>query len=94
MRLNDGILPLDTIRGGKCEGRSDGLCALDDFLESQAGAYELSNYDYACFANYSLADPMSGKDYDGRISADDILLEECEDVEARGKDSDFRAAEL
>ena len=69
MRLNDGILPLDTIRGGKCEGRSDGLCALDDFLESQAEAYDLSNYDYACFANYSLADPTSGKDYDGTISA-------------------------
>ena len=69
MRLNDGILPLSTIRGGKCEGRTDGLCALDDFFESQAGSYELSNYDYACFANYSLPDPASGKDYDGTISA-------------------------
>ena len=69
MRLNDGVLPLDTIRGGKCEGRSDGLCALDDFLESQAEAYDLSNYDYACFANYNLPDPTSGKDYDGTIFA-------------------------
>lgn len=69
MRLNDGILPLSSIRGAKCEGRSDGLCALDDFLESQAGSYELSNYDYACFENYSLPDPASGKDYDGTISA-------------------------
>jgi hypothetical protein len=29
MRLNNGILPLSTIRGGLCEGRTDGMCALD-----------------------------------------------------------------
>lgn len=69
MRLNRGILPLSTIRGGQCEGRSDGFCAVDDFFESQAGSYDLSNYDYACFGNYSLSDPTSGKDYDGTISA-------------------------
>ena len=68
MRLNNGILPIDTIRGGACKGRSDGLCALDSFLESQADAYALSNYDFACFGNYTIKDPTSGKDYDGTIS--------------------------
>ena len=31
MRLNSGILPLSTIRGGFCSGRQDGLCALEQF---------------------------------------------------------------
>ncbi|CAD6588651.1 MAG: hypothetical protein ASARMPREDX12_003398 [Alectoria sarmentosa] len=69
MRLNDGILPLVTIRGGACKGRSDGLCAMDSFLQSQASAYPLSNYDFACFGNYTIADPTSGEDYDGTIFA-------------------------
>lgn len=68
MRLNNGILPLASIRGGKCEGRSDGLCAMDDFLESQKDAFALSEYQYACFGNYTIADPTDGKDYDGTIS--------------------------
>lgn len=44
MRLNHGILPLSSIRGGKCAGRSDGLCALEDFLESQKNATALADY--------------------------------------------------
>ena len=68
MRLNNGILPLDTIRGGACKGRRDGMCAMNKFLKSQADAYALSNYDFACFGNYTIADPTSGKDYDGTIS--------------------------
>lgn len=35
MRLNNGILPFDTIRGGFCEGRTDGMCAMNHFLASQ-----------------------------------------------------------
>ncbi|MCJ1456883.1 hypothetical protein MMC28_007249 [Mycoblastus sanguinarius] len=75
MRLNNGILPLDTIRGGACgnsttgAGRPDGMCAMSNFLQSQANAYALSNYDYACFGNYTIADPTNGHDYDGTISA-------------------------
>jgi hypothetical protein len=73
MRLNNGILPLNTIRGGLCgnatSGRVDGLCDLGSFVASQAGSYALSNYDYACFGNYTIADPTSGKDYDGTIYA-------------------------
>lgn len=69
MNVNHGILPLDTIRGGFCQGRIDGLCPLDRFLESQVGAEEKANYQFACFGNYSIdndADP--GKDYDGTIT--------------------------
>lgn len=69
MRLNNGILPLDTIRGGACVGRTDGLCAMDKFLSSQSNAYALSNYDYACFGNYTIINPTNGNDYDGTIFA-------------------------
>ena len=69
MRLNNGILPLNTIRGGACaNGRPDGLCAMSDFIKSQAGSYALSNYDYACFGNYTVTDLTNGEDYDGTIS--------------------------
>jgi hypothetical protein len=68
MRLNNGIVPLNTIRGGECEGRTDGLCAMDKFLASQYEAEKLANYDYACFANYSIIMPLNGNDYDGTIS--------------------------
>lgn len=43
---NNGILPLDTIPGNFCT-RSDGLCSLDRFIQSQARASELANYQYA-----------------------------------------------
>ena len=69
MRLNNGILPLNTIRGGGCaNGRTDGMCSLSNFIASQADAYALSNYDFACFGNYTLKDPHSGEDFDGSIS--------------------------
>lgn len=67
MRLNNGILPLSTIRGGFCGNRTDGLCPLNAFLKSQASAYDLSNYNYACFANYTIDYPDNGTDYDGTI---------------------------
>jgi hypothetical protein len=68
MRLNSGILPLSTIRGGGCGGRTDGLCPLTNFIESQKDAYELSQYDYSCFGNYTITNPTSGQDYDGAIA--------------------------
>ena len=67
MRLNNGILPLDTIRGGYCAGRTDGLCALDDFLASQYEAEKLANYQFACFANYTVTAPFNGRDWDGTV---------------------------
>ena len=44
------------------------MCSLSSFIASQADAYELSNYDFACFGNYTLEDSHSGEDYDGTIS--------------------------
>ena len=67
MRLNNAVVPLYTIRGGACGTRSDGLCPLDAFIESQANATTMANYAYSCFANYTLPDPTNGEDYDGTI---------------------------
>lgn len=66
-RLNNGIIPLDTIRTGQCRGRTDGMCAMGKFLESQYQAGELANYEFACLGNYTLGDPSDGRDYDGRV---------------------------
>lgn len=55
IRLNNGILPLDTIRGGFCSvGRTDGLCPLQNFIDGQVNARTLANYQYVCFANYTV----------------------------------------
>ena len=67
MRLNNGIIPLSTIRGGFCGNRTDGLCSKSAFLDSQANAYEQSNYDYVCFGNYTIDYPNNGTDYDGTL---------------------------
>ncbi|EXJ91858.1 hypothetical protein A1O3_00408 [Capronia epimyces CBS 606.96] len=67
MRLNNGILPLSTVRGGYCGNRTDGLCPLNSFIKSQAGAFDQSNYQYACFGNYTVDYPNNGTDYDGTI---------------------------
>nr|POF17791.1 sh3 domain-containing protein [Quercus suber] len=69
MRLNNALVPLDTIRTGECLGRTDGLCPLPAFLASQYTAQTLANYDFACFANYSIIRPTNGNDYDGTIDA-------------------------
>jgi len=68
-RLNNGILPLQSIRGGACEGRTDGLCPMADFVRSQDNSTNLANYQYACFGNWSITydEVLSGKDYDGTI---------------------------
>lgn len=71
MRLNHGILPLNTIRGGACgtstTGRIGGMCALEDFITSQQNITALANYDCSCFGNYTIGNAMSGKDWDGAI---------------------------
>ncbi|WPG98610.1 Hypothetical protein R9X50_00140300 [Acrodontium crateriforme] len=70
MRLNSGIVPLNTIRTGECEGRTDGLCAMDKFLASQEKAVKLANYDFACFGNYTITNPFNENDYDGTVAED------------------------
>jgi hypothetical protein len=67
MRLNNGIVPLSSVRGGHCGNRTDGLCPFDSFIASQAGSYNLSNYDFVCFANYTIDYPNNGPDYDGTL---------------------------
>ncbi|SZF00594.1 unnamed protein product [Blumeria hordei] len=75
MRLNNGIIPLNTIRGGFCgneaSGRTDGLCALEDFIKSQENASAMANYQYACFANYTTDDRARGWDWDGTIQTEE-----------------------
>lgn len=54
IRLNDGIIPLDTMRGGLCSvGRTDGMCPLNRFITAQGINEILANYAYTCFGNYS-----------------------------------------
>ena len=67
MRLNNGILPLSTIRGGYCGNRTDGLCPMSSFIESQVGASDAANYQYTCFGNYTINYPNNGTDYDGTL---------------------------
>lgn len=78
MRLNNGIVPLESIRGGLCRGRTDGLCSLDKFVASQTEAMKLANYDFACFANYTLpANTTAGHDWDGTISESTAGMPPC-----------------
>jgi len=69
MRLNNGILPISTIRGGACGSRPDGLCALPNFIQSQSNAYTLSNYNYSCNGDYTIKNITSMFDFDGTINA-------------------------
>ena len=74
MRLNNGILPLSSIRGGACKGRTDGMCAMTSFLQSQQNAYAKSNYNYACFANYTISEHFHSSSNQSRTKAADIYL--------------------
>ena len=70
MRVNNGILPLSSIPGGACAGRQDGMCEMGDFLKAESNATNLANYQYACFANFTIDNAANpGKDYDGTIFA-------------------------
>lgn len=68
MRLNNAVLPIDSIRGGKCAGRSDGLCPLENFLQAEWEAEKLANYQFACFANYTVTSTDNGRDWDGTVT--------------------------
>ncbi|CAF0885280.1 unnamed protein product [Adineta steineri] len=55
MKLNNAILPLDTIRNGFCSvGRRDGLCPMNNFLASQVESIKMANLEFVCFGNYTL----------------------------------------
>jgi hypothetical protein len=57
--VNNGILPLETLRTGECKGRTDGLCSLGNFVRGNLNAMEVANYDFACFANYTIVKPYN-----------------------------------
>jgi hypothetical protein len=65
MKLNGAILPMSSIRGDACKGRSDELCPLEKFLKSQELARERANYRQACFGDYKT--PEDGRDVDGTV---------------------------
>ncbi|KAI9839060.1 MAG: hypothetical protein M1837_002278 [Sclerophora amabilis] len=50
-KLNQRTLPL-SVSLPECEIRADGWCELGDFLEAQADAVRLADYDYACNGDY------------------------------------------
>lgn len=52
MRLNNAVLPLDTLRGGLCSiGRTDGLCPMANFIASQQNASVLANFQFVCYGD-------------------------------------------
>ncbi|KAF9736085.1 histidine acid phosphatase [Paraphaeosphaeria minitans] len=65
MRLNGGLLPLSSIRGGACKGRADEMCPLEHFIKSQEKAKERANYGKACFGDYDVVN--DGRDVDGTV---------------------------
>lgn len=62
---NGAIVPLATISGGYCAGRTDGMCPLDKFLDSQKDAAKKANYQFGCFGNYT----NTGGNGDGAVFA-------------------------
>ena len=62
IRLNNGILPLSTIRGGLCSDRTDGLCSLSDFTQSQSNATSEANYEFICFGSYVFNETLNNGD--------------------------------
>ncbi|KAF2682005.1 phosphoglycerate mutase-like protein [Lentithecium fluviatile CBS 122367] len=65
MKLNGAVLPLSSARGGACKGRTDEMCPLENFVESQEKAKERANYREACFGDYEV--PTDGRDLDGTV---------------------------
>ena len=41
---------------------------MDKFLASQYENMKLANYQFACFANYTVLNPTNGNDYDGTVN--------------------------
>ncbi|TFY79221.1 hypothetical protein EWM64_g4791 [Hericium alpestre] len=50
--LNDGVLPLTGIKG--CKADKNGLCAIDTFIKGMQARVDEIDYQYDCFANYTL----------------------------------------
>ncbi|KAF7292081.1 Phosphoglycerate mutase-like protein [Mycena indigotica] len=55
MILNDAVLPLTGLAG--CQPNSDGTCPLDTFVSALQKRIGEVDYQFDCFANYSIPDP-------------------------------------
>ena len=53
--LNDGVVPLTGIKG--CAKNKDGLCALDKFVSGLKARVAEIDYQFDCFANYTVPAP-------------------------------------
>jgi hypothetical protein len=53
--LNDAVVPLTGIKG--CPENSDGLCKLETFISSIKERIETIDFQFDCFANYTVPDP-------------------------------------
>lgn len=61
--LNDAVVPLTGIQG--CDtGDKDGLCELDKFLSGLQARIDEIDYQFDCFANYTV--PVPNNITDGR----------------------------
>lgn len=69
MRLNYGVLPLNTIRGGCVRVALMACVRWAVSSRVRLVLMPLSNYDFACFGDYTIPNPTNGEDYDGTISA-------------------------
>lgn len=55
--LNDAVVPMNEDQG--CKPSDDGLCLLSDFVKyQQENAPKAANFDYACFGDYNVTEPV------------------------------------
>ena len=64
MKLNGKTLPLHTLG---CPSRSDGICALEDFLATQLESAHKAQYNAACYGNYVVNGTISSQVSDGNL---------------------------
>lgn len=61
--LNDAVLPLTGIHG--CDADPNGLCEIDSFVSGLQARIAEVDYQFDCFANYSV--PVPDEITDGRF---------------------------
>ncbi|KAJ3569059.1 hypothetical protein NP233_g5303 [Leucocoprinus birnbaumii] len=53
--INDGVLPLDGIKG--CKHNKDGMCEISTFIDGMKQRIAEVDYDFACHGNYTYPNP-------------------------------------
>ncbi|TFY65739.1 hypothetical protein EVG20_g5356 [Dentipellis fragilis] len=61
--LNDAVLPMTGIKG--CKANKHGLCAFDDFITGMQARVDEIDFQFDCFANYTI--PVHDSIVDGRF---------------------------